>query len=102
MGYVLILFPFGAPHVMFTVGSSAESAAFEGILWLGGIVFAILAAVLIVRYWLRRVYNPWQDNRPSFTLQELRCLRDQGEISEVEYETLKQRVVESAARGQEG
>ena len=55
----------------------AQAALSEGWLWLGGILIAVLVGVVIVAFIRRRV------------LDQLRHLRDRGELTKPQYEALR-------------
>ncbi len=57
----------------------------------GGVLIVLLVALWLVCIWLRRWYfGTSEDGFPSglWTLADLRRMREQGEITEDEYETL--------------
>ena len=65
----------------------------KNMLWFGGFVLAGLAGLLIVRYFLNARAARESRNDGSFTLEDLRLMRDRGELTADEYETLKKRVI---------
>ena len=71
-----------------------DQEAFEALLWFGALVLAILLAVAIVGCLRRRIRASRLNARPSFTLNELRRLRDRGELTPSEYAALRRGVVE--------
>jgi len=72
--------------------ASTEDALYAGLLF-GAIVGVVMLAVVIVLY-VRRRFQSWDDREGSdFTLEKLRQLRDQGELTIAEYEALRRRVL---------
>jgi hypothetical protein len=68
---------------------TADEAAFEGVLWLAGVVLVLVVAAVILGYVRRRIRASRSQAGPAFTLEELRRLRDQGDLSEAEYKALR-------------
>lgn len=76
-----------------TRGSGDPEAVFEALIWFGGLVLAALMialAVLFLRKWFRRQSD---SAVPGFTLDELRRLRDRGDLTIKQYEALRDRMV---------
>lgn len=78
--------------------ASFDSANFSFVLWatLGMVAFAILGFLIArrVRSWSRET-----DQAPAhFTLQDLRQMRERGQISDTEYELMRAQVI-GAVRG---
>ena len=64
-----------------------------------GAVIVLGLAMWYYRFWVKS----WDSSPdPTWTLQELRDLRSAGELSEEEYEALRQSVLESAQQGEPG
>ncbi|MEK6674857.1 MAG: hypothetical protein AABZ47_04285 [Planctomycetota bacterium] len=68
-------------------------------LWLGGIVGLSAVTVLVVRRFWRRGESVDPGSTGVFTLEELRRLRDCGDLTIAEFENLKQKMIEEI-RGQ--
>jgi len=71
---------------------SGREAIVGGLVWLG--VFfavAVVAAWLLAILW-RRFITPDNAGKPDFTLEQLKQLRDQGELTAQQYECLKEKV----------
>jgi len=67
---------------------SGQAAAFDGLLWFGALLLAVGGAA-VVASWLRRcIRAPSSPGEPSFSIDQLRRLRDQGTITKAEYEKL--------------
>ena len=68
---------------------SGRAATFEGLLWIGAIVLAFLLIVVVLHHVHKKMDASGKSGRADFTLQELRRLRDDGRLTEAEYEVLK-------------
>ncbi len=71
----------------------SDRAVLEGLVWFTGLVLAILAAALVVTYVKRRVRAGDETRTPSFTLEELRDLKERGDLTDVEYHALKHKAL---------
>lgn len=74
------------------------AAAFTGIAILGGVVAALIVLLLIVNQIRKRLVRGESANEPPFTLDSIRHMRDRGDLSEGEYEVLRQRIIDQASR----
>ena len=72
--------------------AAREQAAFEGTIWLGGLILALLVVGLVLAYLRKRVRPVERADGFGFELEELRALRDRGELTPEEYETLRDRL----------
>jgi hypothetical protein len=73
---------------------SYEAATFEGLLWLGALLVVVSSVAVVLVYLRRRTRRPGQPTEPSFTLEDLRRLRDEGTVSTTEYEALRDKMVQ--------
>lgn len=74
--------------------SVASEKALEGWLWFGGLVLALLACMVVLLYVRRRIrHRGGDDQAPLFDLDELRKMRDTGELTIPEYEVLRRRTL---------
>ena len=78
--------------------SVEQAAMFEGTLWIGAIVLAVLVAVVLLFRFRRKVGSSDHRGRPDFTLEELRALRDRGNLTAAEYDAVKERVLDRSGR----
>ena len=78
---------------------SSDEALFAMMLWLGGVILAILAAVLIAAYVRRRTREAMESSSAELGLDELRRLRDRGELTLSQYEALKKRTIAQYTSG---
>ncbi len=70
-----------------------REAIVGGMVWLGiFLAVAIAAAWLLIVLW-RRFIAPDNTGKPDFTLEQLRQLRDQGELTQEQYESLREGVI---------
>lgn len=69
-----------------------EQKAFEVLLWFGVYVLLMLVAGVFL-FWLRkRLRRRPVEGEEVFTLEQLRRLRDEGELSAGEYDLLKRKI----------
>ena len=79
---------------MLAAGSpTGGSAAFSGLMWLGCIVLLSLLAVIIVVSARRRAKASGECTVPPFTLDDLRRMREAGDVTVSEFEALKHDVI---------
>jgi hypothetical protein len=81
------------------IAAGNEAKAFEALLWFGAILVILMAAGAVVFCIRRRLMGSPEDSPGGFTLEDLRGLRDRGEVSRDEYEAMKQKVVSTFGRG---
>ena len=80
--------------------SPEQAAALEAVLWLGVVVIALLLGAVMVSYFRRKARTSAQTPAPVFTLEQLRRLRERGDLTDTEYETLKGRLLEGNGGGE--
>lgn len=73
--------------------SAQYSQALEGVLWLGAVVTVVILATLIARIVWRRLNPTNRTDHPAFTFEDLRRLREMGDLTEPEYETLRRKLL---------
>jgi len=73
--------------------SAQYSQAFEGVLWLGAVVAAVILATLIARIVWRKLNPTNRTDSAAFTLEDLRRLRETGDLTGPEYETLRSKLL---------
>lgn len=74
---------------MIAATTKGASAAFDGIVLLAVVVLLVMCAAVGLAYVRRRMRSAMdRDGRPGFDLVELRRLRDNGQVSAAEYESL--------------
>lgn len=78
-----------------TGGVASQEAAFKGLMWLGVLIALLIVSVIILAFIRSRMRRTRQLTEPSFSLDDLRKLRDRGAVTTAEYETLRKRLVES-------
>jgi hypothetical protein len=71
----------------------ASEKVLEGWLWFGGLVVALLTCLVIMAYVRRRIRGDGGEAGAVFDLDELRRMRDTGELTIPEYETLRRRTI---------
>lgn len=78
--------------------SNPSAAAFEGVV----ILAAVVAVMMVVLFMALQVRKRWtrRDSvvEPPFSLDAIRRMRDRGELSEGEYDSLRRRIIERAAQ----
>ena len=65
-----------------------QAALFDGLLWSGALLLAVGGAAVVASWLRRRMRAAYFPGEPSFALDQLRRLRDQGTITRAKYETL--------------
>jgi len=70
------------------------SSAWAGLAWLGGVVLVCGLALVLAGYLRRRSAARHGRRPPPFSLEQLRHLRERGELSEEEYRSLRQRILD--------
>lgn len=68
-------------------------------LWLGVLAVLVVAAGIAVALVRRGVRNSGSAGSPAFTLQDLREMRDRGDLTEVEYQAARTAALGQAAGG---
>lgn len=86
------------PAAAASTGSSRVAAA-ETMIWLGAGMALFLFAVIAGAYVRRRFARSGEEVPSTFTLDGIRRLRDRGELTAPEYETLRQRIIRETQRG---
>ena len=71
-----------------------DTVLFESLLWLGGLVLAALLSGLVLVYVKKRSRAAERDQGADFTLDDLRRLRDRGDLTDTEYDVLRRRAIE--------
>lgn len=72
-----------------------QAAVFDGLLWFGALLLAVGGAAVVASWVRRRMRASSLPGEPSFSISQLRRLRDQGTITKAEYE----RLLRQATRG---
>ena len=73
--------------------STEQKKMFEGLLWMGATILALVFAGALVSYFRKRVASHGEGEGPDFTLDELRRLKETGSLTPAEYEALKKRAI---------
>ena len=74
--------------------STDRAVAFEGLLWLAGLVFALMLVAVVLAYVRKRLRASEPDQTRGFTLDRLLHMRDRGDLTTAEYEALRQKALE--------
>ena len=80
--------------------SREQAAAFQAFIWLGILVIALMLGAAIVSYIRRKTRASARTPPPVFALEDLRQLRDHGDLTDTEYETLRQRLLDGSGAGE--
>ncbi len=84
---------------MLAAGSpTGGAAAFSGLMWLGCIVLISLLAVIIAVFARRRAKGSEEGTESPFTLDDLRRMREAGDVTNSEFEALQQDVIHGYLR----
>jgi|GEM_PF-3800385 len=86
------------------VSASPENheAIVEGMLWVGGIVVAFALAVVVLSCVKKRLEARPKPTEAVFGLDELREMKDKGELTTEQYEALRQRTIDTFRKGLDG
>ncbi len=74
-----------------------EGTALEVLAWLGGLILAVLVAAVVLAYTKRRLRRSAPADGPAFDLDQIREMREHGELTDAEYEALRERVIQDIA-----
>ncbi|MFH1419399.1 MAG: SHOCT domain-containing protein [Planctomycetota bacterium] len=82
---------------------AAQSDVVDVIVW-GLVLIAAICVFALLAWWARRrfVASDTQPNGGEWTLQHLREMRKDGQITEAEFESLKAKAIEAAASSAKG
>ena len=80
--------------------SREQTAVFQAFIWLAIVVIILMVGAAIVSYLRRKTRASVEIPAPVFTLEGLRRLRDRGDLTDTEYETLKQKLLDGATAGE--
>lgn len=75
-----------------------SAAGVEALLWTAVTAAGSVLALLMLAWYRRRMRRGDEPSGPVFTLEEIKRLRDRGEITLAEYEALRAKVLEQARR----
>ncbi len=75
--------------------AATQQAAFEGLLWFGGLVLLFVLAAVILLYVRKRMLSERGEAKVPFDLLRLKELRDHGEITIQQYEALRQKTIDA-------
>ena len=71
----------------------------ENMIWIGGVSALLLVGGGLAFWLIRKKFRPAQDEPPTldatpFTLDQIRQLHQQGQLSDAEFETIKQKILD--------
>ena len=86
------------PGALILAQSAREAEAFgvglEALLWMGAFVLGLsVVAVAVLASVRRRLRAPASRKSPSFTLDQVRQMRERGDLTDSEYEAVRRRVL---------
>ncbi|MHC5109168.1 MAG: hypothetical protein ACYTHJ_04740 [Planctomycetota bacterium] len=76
--------------------NTARHSAFEGMLWFAVVVVAVMVLAVLMTTFRRFARSSASMAVPVFTLSELRDLHRRGQVSDAEFEALKDKLVGEA------
>lgn len=88
-------YQFGQPPVSILAESDAQAEAFEAILLMAALVLIFAIATVIVVYLRKRMRPSRVETDGGFSLADLRRLRNSGELTIAEYETLRNKLLQA-------
>ena len=66
-----------------------QASAFEAVLWMAGLLLALIVAAAFLGWYRSRLRRSMSASRRSFSLEDLRAMRDRGDLNASEYERLR-------------
>ncbi len=75
-----------------TAGSGREEAAFEAMVWFGALVAVVMLLALLALFLRKRVASRDAAQAPEFTLEQLREMRDCGDLTDEQYKALRDKL----------
>lgn len=70
-----------------------SGGAFEAVVWMAGLVLVLIAAAVVLAWYRSRWRGSMSTARDNFTLDDLRRMRDRGDLTGAEYERLRAIVI---------
>ena len=80
--------------VQIGASSGKRAAAWDGLIWFGVMVLAIMVCAVVLAWFRKRIRNENDKEGPAFSLEDLRQLKSQGDLSDEEFELLKQKTLD--------
>jgi hypothetical protein len=81
------------PELAGILGQESGTGVFEAVGWMAVLLVIMTAAAIAVGLIRRRLHRRGSASGEPFTLESLRVLREQGRLTDAEYESLKRRVI---------
>lgn len=74
--------------------SGGRAEAFEALWWMGGLILGLSVVVVLLAYLRRRLRATARASAdsPPFTLDQLRQMRERGDLTDGEYQALRDRI----------
>ncbi|MCH8966161.1 MAG: SHOCT domain-containing protein [Planctomycetes bacterium] len=79
--------------MLLVAAQPSDRAVLEGLTWFVGVVVTMLLAAVVVAYLMRRLRARDETWTPRFTLEQLRRLKERGDLTDAEYHALRQRTL---------
>ena len=98
----LVPIPEGLPdaRLLGAAKAGAKEAAFGLTIWLAGLVLALLVVVVVLAYARKRFLRMDSSDPSGFSIEDIRRMRDRGELSEGEYRALRRRFTGPAVQSE--
>jgi hypothetical protein len=68
--------------------------AFDAVIWMGVLIGVVIVGGVVVAYLRSRMRTPTGLKQATFTFDDLRRMRDRGEVTIAEYETLRKKLLD--------
>ena len=82
-----------APGGLILAQPARQAAAFEAVLWMGGLILGLLLLLVLLAYLRKRILASAPATGSGYSLDELRQMRDRGGLTIAEYEALRRKVL---------
>lgn len=82
-------------HPILAVGVDGQTAVFQSLLLFGAVLMATLIAVVVLLFVRQRIRGREREGTDMLSLDQLRRLRDRGELTIAEYDTLREHTIET-------
>jgi len=79
-------------HLSAAVPAKSEGSILTGVLWFGGVILIVVVMIWVLARIRRSLLQGRDEDTAAFTIEELRRLREKGDISDAEFKSLVRRL----------
>lgn len=79
-------------HLPAAAPAKSQGSILTGVLWFGGVLFLVVVMIWILTRIRRSLLHGRDEDSVAFTIEELRNLREKGDISDAEFKSLVRRL----------